>query len=114
MTNFPLYDSLTRDLPKKDLTVKQKEELVEKLNKIDENGRDLVYALIQFYNINNYDEELSNSLPYGGESEVIQGKEDITWNLTDFPIKLRRTLYKFVVMHSQNMEEQAKRPKLPP
>lgn len=113
MTNFPLYDSLTRDLPKKDLSVKQKEELVEKLNKIDENGRDLVYALIQVYNINNQGEE-SKSLPYGGESEVNKGKEDITWNLTEFPIKLRRTLYKFVVMHSQNMEEQAKRPKLPP
>lgn len=105
MTSFPLYDSLIKDIPKKDLTVKQKEEFVEKIEKIDENGRDLVYTLIQFYNIDNCDEELSEDLPYNGvREEIKKGKENLTWTFTDFPIKLRHLLYKFVVMHTQNMD----------
>lgn len=112
--SFPLYDSLARDLPKKDLNVAEKEEFIEKVKKIDQNGRELVYALIQFYNIENCDEELSEDLPYGGSrEEASKGKENLTWTLTDFPTKLRHILYKFVNMHIQNMEELAKRPNIP-
>ena len=114
MSNFPLYDSLIRDIPKKDLSVSQKEELIEKINEIDENGRSLVYALIQFYNIENRDEELSEDLPYGGTKDVIKkGKETLTSTLTNLPVKLRHILYKFVIMHTKNMEEQAQRPSIP-
>jgi len=112
--SFPLYDSLTRDLPKKDLSVAKKEEFIEKVKKIDQNGRELVYALIQFFNIKNCEEERSDDLPYGGSrEEASKVKDNLSWSLTDFPIKLRHILYKFVNMHIQNMEEQSKRPKIP-
>lgn len=108
--SFPLYDSLARDIPKKDLTVKQKEEFIEKFANIDENGRDLIYALIQFYNIENNDEELSEELPYSGIREKVKkGLENVTWNLIDLPQKLRHILYKFIQMHTQTMEEELAR-----
>ena len=106
MSNFPLYDSLNKNFPKKDLTVKEKEEFLNKIENIDEAGRDLVYALIQFYRIENEKELPSNVLPYKGiREETSKGKENVTWNFTDFPIKLRHILYKFIQMHTQSMEE---------
>ena len=56
MSTFPLYDNLIKDVQKKDLTIKQKDEFVDKIKVIDNNGRDLVYALIQFYRIENKQE----------------------------------------------------------
>ena len=107
MSNFPLYDSLNKDFPKKDLTVKEKEEFVSKIQDIDETGRDLVYALIQFYSIENEKKKLSEDLPYKGNRLVMsKSKENLTWSFTDFPIKLRHILYKFIKMHNQSMEEE--------
>ena len=106
MSNFPLYDNLVRDIPKKDLTVKQKEEFVSKIQNIDNKGRDLVFALIQFYRVENEAEDLTEDLPYKGvREEVKKGSGDLTWSFTDFPIKLRHILYKFIIMHVQSMEE---------
>ena len=31
MSNFPLYENLSKDIPTKDLTVKQKEEFIKKI-----------------------------------------------------------------------------------
>lgn len=117
MTNFPLYNNLNKDIPKKDLTVSQKEELVFKLNSIDDTGRDLVYALIQFCNIENTNENQENTysdqLPYNGiREEVKKSRENLTWSLADLPIRLRHILYKFVNMHSQTMKELEQRPDL--
>lgn len=106
MSNFPLYDSLNRNLSKKDLTVKEKEEFLNKIENIDETGRDLVYALIQVYRIQNENDITLDILPYKGiREQTSKGKENVTWNFTDFPIKLRQILYKFIQMHTQSMEE---------
>jgi hypothetical protein len=106
MSNFPLYDTLNKDFSKKDLTVKEKEEFLDKIENIDETGRDLVYALIRFYSNENEKDYSSDVLPYKGiRTETIKGKENLTWTFTDFPIKLRHILYKFIKMHSQSMEE---------
>lgn len=106
MSNFPLYDSLNKDFSKKDLTVKEKEEFLNKIENIDETGRDLIYALIQFFHIENEKDFSSNVLPYKGiREETSKGKENLTWTFTDFPIKLRHILYKFIQMHTQSMEE---------
>lgn len=108
MSNFPLYNSLVKDIPTKDLTVKQKEDFIDKIQNIDNTGRDLVYALIQFYRIENGD--VSCDIPYKGVSEKInKNTENLSWTFTDFPIKLRYILYKFIVLHVQNMEEEKAR-----
>ena len=112
MSSFPLYDSLSKDLPEKDLTAKQKQEFIDNIQSIDENGRDLIYTLVQFYYIENdqyFDEKEhdENELPYNGvRKHVGRGKQNLTWVLTDFPVKLRHMLYKFIVLHFKNMQEE--------
>lgn len=113
--SFPLYQSLSKDLPKKDLTVKQKDEFIEKVNGIDNQGRDLIYALIQVYHSEN-DELKVDKLPYSATTESFKkGNQNISWNLLDLPIGLRHILYKFITMHVQKLEEEIARPetKLP-
>ena len=110
MSNFPLYDNLVKDIPKKDITVQQKEEFISKAQVIDSKGRDLIFALIQFYRIENGDDQLSEDLPYKGVREQNEkGLENLTWSFTDFPIKLRHILYKFILIHVQSMEEEQAR-----
>jgi hypothetical protein len=110
MSNFPLYDNLVKNIPKKDLTIKQKEEFISKIQNIDDTGRDLVFALIQFYYIKNDNDKFIRSLPYKGISEeVSKNTENLTWSFTDFPISLRHILYKFILIHLQSMEEERKR-----
>jgi len=111
MNSFPLYDSLVKDIPEKDLSVKQKEEFMDKIKSIDDNGRDLIYALIQFYNITNNDEKSEGKLPYGGiREDVKKGKTNLTWNFTDLPQNLRHILYKFICLHIQSKKEEQVRP----
>lgn len=106
MSNFPLYDSLVNGIPKKDLTVKQKEEFITKIKNIDSTGRDLVYALIQFYRIENDGGSACSGIPYKGKREEDDKVSNISWSLTNFPTKLRHVLYKFVNLHMKNMEEE--------
>jgi len=111
MTNFPLYDSLSKDLPTKDLTVKQKEEFVDSIQNMDQNGKNLVYTLIQFYFMENEDDSLvEDELPYDGIRENGErGLKNLTWVFTDFPTPLRHILYKFSRMHLQNLQEERDR-----
>jgi hypothetical protein len=114
MSNFPLFDSLNKDLPKKDLTINEKEEFISKIQDIDNTGRDLVYALIQVYSISEENNKNFDELPYKGiKEERSKGVQDLTWTFTDFPIKLRHILYKFIKIHVQSVEEdQALREKI--
>lgn len=109
--SFPLYDRLAQDIPSKDLTCKQKQEFMEKVRNIDNNGFELIYVLVQTYNKIYNDEELSTSLPYNGKLDKTKkkGEENVTWNFLDFPQKLRYILYKFIIMHMKNMEEEKAR-----
>ena len=101
MSNFPLFDSLNKEIPKKDLTIKEKEEFVSKIQDIDTTGRDLIYALIQFYHMGNGKEKLSDELPYKGKRfSLCKGKEDLTWSFTDFPIPLE--IDKHECLHTSN------------
>jgi hypothetical protein len=110
MSNFPLYDNLVKDIPKKDLTVQQKEEFISKVQDIDSKGRDLIFALIQFYRIENEDDKSSEDLPYKGiREENEKGLKNLTWSFTDFPLKLRHILHKFILIHVQSMEEEQAR-----
>ena len=53
MSGFPLYDNLILKLPTKDLTIKQKDEYTKICLKIDNNGTELIYALVYFFFIQN-------------------------------------------------------------
>ena len=110
MSNFPLYDNLIKDISTKDLSVKQKEEFISKVENIDNKGRDLIFALIQFYYIKNESEISFENIPYKGIYEKNENDlENITWSLSDLPVKLRNILYKFILIHMQSIEEEQAR-----
>lgn len=105
MSYFPLYDNLIQELPSKDLTQKQKDEFVKNILKFDTNGMELIYALIHFYFTRNENDDIAD-LPYNGtKTELENNNYDVSWEITQLPIKLRQLLYKFVSMHIKNVTE---------
>lgn len=107
--SFPLYHSLNKDIPKKDLSKVEKEDLIKKIHNIDISGKNLIYALIKFYFIETASDN-NESLPYGGiKEQVDESNTNVTWSLLDLPITLRHILYKFVIMHIKKMEEEKHR-----
>jgi hypothetical protein len=102
MSKFPLYDSLSKDLIDKDLTLSQKRVFIKRITKIDNNGYDLVYALIRMYQVENNEENTSFTLPYNG----IFVDTDINFDLDKFPIDLKQILFKFLGVHIGKMKEE--------
>jgi|UniRef100_A0A6C0D036 hypothetical protein len=115
--NFPLYTSLLNNLPKKELTIKQKKEFIDKTTTIDNSGAELIYALIiSYYNdnkeIQNKDEtnkdkdiESKNFLPY----EATSNHNIIEFDFEKFPSPLKQLLYKFINIHLKSTEEDKNR-----
>lgn len=101
-SNFPLYDNLCQDTPSKDLTTKQKNDFMEKVNNLNDIGYELIYALIKVYQIENDSENNSNILPYNGKFI----NNDMKFDLNLLPNKLKQILYKFIQLHSRTMNEE--------
>jgi len=110
MSGFPLYDNLIKDLPKKDLRVKEKEEFIQNIKRINMDGLELVYALILVYAGQNKKENKTVQVPYKGiKEEDDKGLHTFSWVYTQFPIKLRHLLSRFVTIHLKKQEEEATR-----
>lgn len=101
MTNFPLYDTLEKDIPDKNLTGRQKSIFIKNMEKMDQYGYDNIYILIKVYYLQNSDEINEFVLPYGGVS--VNGNEntetDLRFDIDKFPNKLNQILYKFCQLH---------------
>ena len=111
MSGFPLYDNLVQQLPKKDLTVKQKEDFIKNISDIDNNGKELIYALVYIFYIQNLNKNCDD-LPFDGYKQQYEQKKshyNITWNFLNFPIKLRQLLYKFIILHMKTLHENVSR-----
>ena len=102
MSKFPLYDSLSKDLPNVDLTLIEKKLFIKKIAKIDNNGHELVYALVRMYQVENNEENTSFTLPYNGTFV----DSDIHFDLDKFPIYLKHILFKFLSVHIDKMKEE--------
>lgn len=103
MSKFPLYDSLSKDISQDDLTKVQKTAFIKRITKIDENGQDLVYALIRMYQIENNEKNTGFTLPYSG----IFVESDIHFDLDKFPTRLKQILFKFLYAHLDKMKEES-------
>lgn len=101
MSKFPLYDSLSKDIPEVDLTPTEKRLFIKRIEKIDKNGHELVYALVRMYQVEN-EENTSFTLPYNGT--FVDG--DIHFDLDKFPMYLKQILFKFLVVHIDKMKEE--------
>ena len=102
MSKFPLYDNIIKDISKKDLTIPQKKALIKRIQKIDNNGHELIYALIRMYQTENSDQEMSFTLPYNG----LYVENNINFDLENLPVELRQMLLKFVDVHLAKMQEE--------
>jgi hypothetical protein len=102
MSKFPLYDSFSKDIIDKDLTITQKKTFIKRISKIDKNGHDLVYALIRMYQVVNKEDNTSFTLPYNGSFT----EKDITFDLDKFPYRLKHILFKFISAHVITMKEE--------
>ena len=101
-TSFPLFASLDNNIPNKDLTAKQKQEYIDSVNNIDISGKELLYALIMVFYITTENIHSTDHLPYKGKNS----NGNITWVFSDFPIRLRHILYKFIKLHEKKMIEE--------
>lgn len=102
--DFPLYNSLAKNINNKDLTIAQKKEFVSSMETFDTSGQELIYALIRVYQKENKDDTT-----YGGDVVTTDGDtKRITYDLDQFPNKLKQILYKFMKMHVKKMEEDRK------
>ena len=102
MNNFPLYDRLNTELPQtelKDLSVKEKEQCVEKLKQLDQSGQELVYMLIKSSS------EDGALVPYGGQ----MWKTDMRFNFNDFPTRLKHLINNFLALHTAVKRETSER-----
>jgi len=103
--NFPLYERLLRDTTNKDLLIKEKIQFQSRVEVIDLSGRELMYALIKYHSQkskNDVDEKMYNCIIKNTNQTV----SNLTWNIDDIPVRLRRILYKFTEIHEQHQEEQ--------
>ncbi len=89
----------------------QKQELLDNIIKLDNNTKEIIYVLIQYYNTDVDSNKDSNVIPYNAIQKSTENKElfDLSWSLTDIPIPLRQMLYKFITLHMQKKEEEVKR-----
>lgn len=102
MTNLQVYDNLNINIPKKDLTVGEKNKLIELIPLLDQNATDIIYALIKHHNNNDKKKtEYKNKCV----KNTNEGTSTLSWNIKDLPIKLRHILYKFVCMEETRMKE---------
>jgi hypothetical protein len=100
MSKFPLYDSLCKNNLKTDLSLNQKRLFVKRISTLDNEGHDLIYALIRMYQIETK-EEMDTSVPYKGEIS----DTNILFQVDNLPISLKRILFKFASAHIEKMKE---------
>ena len=93
MSEFPLYESLIFNLPKKDLTLKEKKDFISKVESLDLQGSEEFYAIIREYQIRTTENKVDSSLPFKGEHKA----NDVVFNLLKFPIQLRQILYRYLM-----------------
>lgn len=102
MSSFPLYDTLYKEASDVDLTSKQKDDFMIKIKTIDITGAELIYALIRMYQMDVSDDRSTFKLPFEGRFY----KNDMKFNLENFPFKLKQILYQFLHMHTRTMSEE--------
>ena len=102
MSNFPLYYSLINEKNRDVLTFAQKEEFINIIKTLDNNGHELIYALIRTYQLENSEDKSTFKLPFGGKYV----KNDMKFDLNDLPDILQIMLYKFVVIHEKSLAEE--------
>lgn len=112
---FPLYDSLSKDLPKVEMNNTIKEEVINMINELDQNGMNLLYVIIIIFSKKNQTKAVIESIE--NNKIVFKGKKDVNsdmtcnfkWNFNDLPVKLKYIIHKFLKLHLSTMQEEQNR-----
>jgi len=112
---FPLFDNLSKDLPKVEMNSAIKEEVVNMINKLDQNGMNLLYVIIIIFSKKNQTKAVIESIE--NSKIVFKGKKDVNsdmtcnfkWNFNDLPVKLKYIIHKFLKLHLSTMQEEQNR-----
>jgi hypothetical protein len=103
MSNFPLYDSLSKNLELVDeISIKDQDKFMKLIKNFDTNGYELIYALIRVYQLENSDDKSTFKLPYGGKFL----KNEMKFDFTELPPDLKKILFNFTIMHTKTMKEE--------
>lgn len=102
MSNFPLYDSLIKDIDNEDFTIKEQDKFMKLIKNFDDDGYEKIYCLIRVFQLENSEDKSTFKLPYGGKFI----KQDVTFDFNEFPINLKKILYKFAKIHSKKLKEE--------
>ena len=102
MSKFPLYDILSKNIPITKLNTTQKKSFIKRIEKIDHEGYELIYALVKMYQTENNEDNTSFTLPYNGKYV----NNNMTFDLDEIPGNLQRILYKFLGVHLSKMREE--------
>lgn len=98
MNCFPLYDTLiAKNIPKKDLSMRQKEEFISKISTTDMKGKQITFSLICVHYMKDMEDKKMEYLPYNCSWS---SPDNYSWNFADFPIPLRHILYRYIIMHT--------------
>ena len=105
IVSYGLYQTLNKNIPRKDITSTQKTLILEKLNKLTIDQIEAVVMLVcehgRVHNDFDYDPENVN-LPYEG----VHSKNSVTFDLKKIPIPLRWILLKFIeVINKSSLED---------
>lgn len=96
---FPLYSTINKNIPSKDLTIKQSKLLKTRIDAMDPTECEYVYMLICSYKLEN-ETYSSYTIPYSGKFVG----NDVVFDLASFPPKLKQILFKFSEIHTVNSE----------
>lgn len=102
MSKFPLYNNLLQEVKSKELTLTQKKDFMTKIETVDKDGHEFIYALIKTYQMENEDSDKCFTVPYNG----IYIDKDLNFDLNKLPKKLKQILYRFINIHLEKMEEE--------
>lgn len=95
--SFPLYTTLIKGISTKELTIKQMKQLKTKITNMSTLDYEYMYVLICSYKMEN-EVYLSYTLPYGGKCV----ENDVIFDISTMPAKLKQLLYKFSLQIEEN------------
>ena len=88
----------------KELTNKQKDVLLERIQTLDLSGKELTYALIKSY-FERCEKKDTIGYLFDCQINTVDGLSDFTWDLVKLPPRLKQILSKFTEMNQQRQTE---------
>ena len=80
---------MNKNIKNKDLTLRQKKDLINKFQNLNENDTEIVYMLIRTHEIST---ATPTTIPYKG---IYSNSSDISFDFESFPNELKQILHKF-------------------